>query len=61
VRLYGLASVLTSSVDHAEITAQLKALLLPGRAFLHHYDETAERRVKIANAIAGLPIHVRSW
>lgn len=57
MRLYELASVLTSSVDHAEITAQLKALLLPGRAFPHHYDETAERRVKIANAIAGLPIH----
>jgi hypothetical protein len=52
-----LTSVLTSSVDHAEIAAQLNALLLPSRAFLHHYDETAERRVKIANTIAALPIH----
>jgi hypothetical protein len=49
--------VLTSPADHVEINAQLGGLLLPGRAFLHHYDETAERRVKIANAIATLPIH----
>jgi hypothetical protein len=56
-RLYGLAAVLTSPVDHVEINAQLGCLLLPARTFLHHYDETAERRVKIANTIAALPIH----
>jgi hypothetical protein len=56
-RLYGLAAMLTSPADHVEINAQLGGLLLPGRAFLHHYDETAERRVKIANTIATLPIH----
>lgn len=56
-RLYGLAAVLTSAADEAEISAQLEGLLLPGRRFLHHYDETAERRVKIAGTIAGLPLH----
>jgi hypothetical protein len=56
-RLYALAAVLTSAADHAEIAAQLGGLLLPGRAFLHHYDETPERRIKIANTIAALPLH----
>jgi len=53
----GWPPCLLRQFDHAGINAQLGGLLLPARAFLHHYDETAERRVKIANTIAALPIH----
>ena len=40
-RLYGMAAVLTDDLVHPEITVQLQSLVLPGKKFLHHYDETA--------------------
>ncbi|WP_106187250.1 hypothetical protein [Umezawaea tangerina] len=55
-RLYGMAAVLTDDLVHSEITTQLRSLVLPGKRFLHHYDETLDRRLMIAKSIAGLPL-----
>ncbi|WP_158892544.1 hypothetical protein [Amycolatopsis anabasis] len=55
-RVYGLAAVLTSTSEHARIVSALHELRLPGRTFLHHYDETPERRCQIAEAVANLAL-----
>ena len=55
-RLYGLAAVLTATADHALVSATMSGLLLPRQRWLHHYDETHDRRVKIAEALAPLPL-----
>ena len=56
IRLCGLTAVLTEQPQHNAISDALREQLLPGREFLHHYDETTDRRVRIAEAIAELPI-----
>jgi hypothetical protein len=55
-RLYGIAAVLTSTIDHHAIATALRLLLPYGRPFLHHYDETPRRRVEIASTVAELPL-----
>ena len=55
-RLYGLAAVLTDAADHEFVSAAMAGLLLPGRRWLHPYDETHDRRIKIAEALAPLPL-----
>jgi len=55
-RLYGLAAVLTDGADHALVAATVRGLLLPGQRWLHHYDETRDRRIKIAESLAPLPL-----
>lgn len=56
-RLCGLVASLSSSADRGRNTAALRSLLLPGRPYLHHYDETRERRAAIARVIAGIVLH----
>ena len=48
-------AVLTDRADHALATT-MSGLLLPGQRWLHHYDETRDRRIKIAEALAPLPL-----
>jgi hypothetical protein len=55
-RLYGFAAVLTSASIHDNITEALFGELLPHRPYLHHYDETPERRLKIADTLSALPL-----
>lgn len=55
-RLYGFAAVLTSAAIHDHVTDALRSELLPHRRYLHHYDETPERRIKIANTLSALPL-----
>jgi hypothetical protein len=55
-RLYGLAAVLTDGADHALVATTMSGLLLPAQRWLHHYDETRDRRIKIAEALAPLPL-----
>ena len=55
-RLYGFAAVLTSAAVHDHVTGSLLGELLPHRPYLHHYDETPERRIKIANTLTALPL-----
>ena len=55
-RLYALAAVLTDAADHAHVSAAMTGLLLPRQRWLHHYDETHDRRLKIAEAVAPLPL-----
>lgn len=38
------------------ISAALLRLLVPGRSFLHHYDEPERRRIAIAEAVAEVPL-----
>jgi hypothetical protein len=54
--LYGLAAVLTSPADEAVFAAELDKLLLPDRTFLRYHDETTDRRLLIAQAVATLPM-----
>ncbi|GAA3461048.1 hypothetical protein ACFFSW_32465 [Saccharothrix longispora] len=55
-RLYGIAAVITSRREHAEICDALRPMLLPGRTCLHHYDETIDRRLSIAKVITRLTL-----
>lgn len=55
-RICALAAVLTQDADQVAITGELSRLLLPQRPFLHHYDETSERRAKLAERISSLPL-----
>jgi hypothetical protein len=55
-RLYAIAAVLTTRQTHPEIADALRSMLLPGRSYLHHYDETIDRRVGIAKVISQLPL-----
>jgi hypothetical protein len=55
-RLYVVAASITVSSDASVIDQGLRDLLLPGRRYLHHYDETLDRRLKIAGCLAGLPL-----
>ncbi|RJQ78441.1 hypothetical protein D5S17_12870 [Pseudonocardiaceae bacterium YIM PH 21723] len=55
-RVYALGAVITDSADHSEIDAALRSLLLPGRDWLHHYEETEQRRLAIAKVIMALPV-----
>ncbi|MGH3545393.1 MAG: hypothetical protein ACRDPW_05660 [Mycobacteriales bacterium] len=55
-RLYGMAAVLTASAQHAWVNSALQACVLPGRSYLHHYDETFKRRRLIAKTIAELKL-----
>lgn len=54
--LYVVTASLTVSTDAIEIKQSLRSLLEPSRNYLHHYDEVLDRRLKIANCIAGLPL-----
>lgn len=55
-RLYALAAVLTNAADHPVVSTTMTGLLLPRQRWLHHYDDTHDRRVKIAEALAPLPL-----
>ncbi len=55
-RLVGLVAVLTRSRSRPDLAGPLRGFLLPGRDFLHYYDETPARRVQIADIIARFPI-----
>jgi hypothetical protein len=55
-RLVGLVAVLTRSFAQPDIVGPLRDLVLPGRDFLHYYDETPTRRVQIAGIVATLPL-----
>lgn len=48
--------MLTSAAIHDHVTEALLGELLPHRPYLHHYDETPERRIKIANTLSALPL-----
>jgi hypothetical protein len=54
-RLYGMAAVLTEETDHSLLRKRLRALLLPGQAYLHQHDESFERRMQIVQEMAELP------
>ncbi|MFI9382741.1 hypothetical protein [Kutzneria sp. NPDC052558] len=54
-RLYGMAAVLTEETDHPLLRKRLRALLLPGQAYLHQHDESFERRMEIVREMAELP------
>ena len=49
-------AVLTSAESRHHVIATVSAELLPQRSYLHHYDETPERRIKIATTLSALPM-----
>lgn len=55
-RIYGIAATLTTGEHHPTIAAALRQQLLPGRTFLHHYDEPERRRIALAKALADIPL-----
>ena len=55
-RMYSMAAVLTATSDHDAIRRALRELLLPDQSYLHHYEETAKRRVEIAHRLATVPL-----
>lgn len=57
VRLCGLVASLSNSEDRDRNVLALRSMLLPGRAYLHYYDETLERRLAIAHVMAGIEMH----
>jgi hypothetical protein len=56
VSMYAIAAVLTCTEAHPVIIDALESALLPTRGYLHHYDETDDRRLLIAKIIADLPL-----
>jgi hypothetical protein len=56
VSMYAIAAVLTCIDTHPVITDALEPTLLPTRRYLHHYDETVDRRLLIAKIIVDLPL-----
>lgn len=54
--MYGVTAVRTVVADHPAIVEALLPLCPSGRSFLHHYDETAKRRIELAQAVAGFPL-----
>ncbi|MCS7482366.1 hypothetical protein ACFFQW_20185 [Umezawaea endophytica] len=56
ISMYGIAAVLTCTDTHPIIADALTSTLLPTRTYLHHYDETSDRRLMIAKIISELPL-----
>lgn len=54
--LYVVATSLTVSTDATVIEQSLRGLLERDRLYLRHYDEVFDRRLKIAQCIAGQPL-----
>lgn len=55
-QLYVLAAVVTAPADRVDILRVLTSLQVNG-APLHHHTERPDRRVRIAEALADVPVH----
>lgn len=51
-RLYAMAAVLSSGNGAGLLRRGLRSALLPWQLHLHHYEESAKRRVELAHTIA---------
>lgn len=55
-RVYALAAVVTASSDRVRLEEAVSEFLAPGQSFLHHYDDTPDRRLAVAQRMAQLPL-----